>query len=80
MPPGYVPLGGSGVCLRGILAKWGCDMSVQQIMGGFVAGFIAIAAISLLVAPESQTAKIINAFGTNMANILRTAKAYPAAA
>lgn len=64
----------------GYSCKVGCDMSVQQIMGSFVAGIIAIAAISLLVAPESQSAKIINAFGTNMANILRTAKAYPAAA
>lgn len=52
-------------------------MSVQQIAGAFLGGIIVVAALSLILAPESQTAAVVNAIGTNMTNILRAAKAYP---
>lgn len=52
-------------------------MTVQQLLSAFLAGVVGIAALSLVVAPESQTARVVNAFGENVANILSAAKAYP---
>ena len=52
-------------------------MSPSEIIGkGVMAAFI-IAALSLIVAPGSQAATIMNAFGSNFTSVISAAKNYP---
>jgi hypothetical protein len=52
-------------------------MTPSEIVGGAVMGILVIAALSLIVAPDSQAAKVISAFGSNFASVIGAAKNYP---
>ena len=52
-------------------------MSLSEILGkGVMAAFI-IAALSLIIAPGSQAAAVLNAFGSNFTSVISAAKNYP---
>lgn len=51
-------------------------MSVLEIISVFLAGLIAIAGLSLLVNPQSQTASVVTSFGDAIANDVKAAKAF----
>lgn len=50
-------------------------MRAVDILGAFLSGIIAIAAISLVVAPQSQLAAIIGSFGDATSRLVQAAKA-----
>jgi gas vesicle protein len=52
-------------------------MSMTDILGAFVTGALVLAALSLIVAPDSQAAKVLNAFGENFSQVISSAKNYP---
>ena len=52
-------------------------MKVINIIGIFVSGLIAISAFSLVVAPHSQMAQVVAAFGKAGSDLISTAKALP---
>jgi hypothetical protein len=49
-----------------------------DILGSFVAGLITLSALSLVVAPNSHFAQVVQAFGEAGTSLLGAAKAYPA--
>ncbi len=51
--------------------------TASQIISAVVAGAIAIAALSLIVAPRSKFGESVSALGTSFANVLKEAKAIP---
>ena len=52
-------------------------MKVIDVVGAFFAGLISIAALSLILAPKSTTAAVVNALGSSTANLITAAKNYP---
>lgn len=52
-------------------------MRPMDILGNLVAGALTLAAISLIVAPDSNFGNVVNALGNATSNLIRTAKAYP---
>jgi len=52
-------------------------MSLSDILGKGVMAAFVIAALSLIVAPGSQAATIMNAFGSNFTSVISAAKNYP---
>lgn len=55
-------------------------MKVIDILGVFVSGIIGIAALSLVVAPNSNLAGVVRALGDAASSIIKNAKAYPTSA
>lgn len=53
-------------------------MKISEIVGAFLAGIVTIAALSLIVAPDSQMAKVVESLGSAAGNLITVAKAYPA--
>ena len=53
-------------------------MKVVDAIGAFLAGVLALAALSLIVAPDSKAATVVSSFGTTTANLIKAAKNYPA--
>lgn len=49
-------------------------MRAVDVLGAFLTGIIAIAAISLIVAPQSQVATIITSFGSATSGMVTAAK------
>jgi len=52
-------------------------MTPSDIVGNVLMAVLIIAALSLIVAPDSQAAKVISAFGSNFASVISAAKNYP---
>ena len=52
-------------------------MKAIDILGVFVSGIIAISAFSLVVAPKSQLASVVAAFGKAGSELIGAAKALP---
>jgi hypothetical protein len=52
-------------------------MKVIDILGAFVAGIIGIAALSLVVAPDSNLAGVVKAFGESGSGLIYAAKSFP---
>ena len=52
-------------------------MSLSDIFGKGVMAAFMIAALSLIVAPGSQAATVMNAFGSNFTSVISAAKNYP---
>lgn len=50
-------------------------MTPVGIIGAFLAGIVAIAALSVLVKPGSQTAQVVGAFGKAVEDTIGAAKA-----
>jgi hypothetical protein len=52
-------------------------MKIVDAIGVFIAGLITVAALSLILAPNSQMASVVKAFGDAGSELLKTAKNYP---
>lgn len=53
-------------------------MTPTDLLGAFVTGILAVAILSLVVAPKSTAANVVMSFGQSFAGIVDSAKAYPA--
>ena len=53
-------------------------MKTIDLIGLFVSGILGIAAMSLIFAPNSNVAGVVKALGDSGADLVRTAKQYPA--
>lgn len=49
-------------------------MNLVDVLGAFMAGIITIAALSLIVAPNSEAANTIKAFGEAASGLVQAAK------
>ena len=52
-------------------------MKVLDAIGAFVSGLILFGALSIILAPNSTTARVIGALGESGTNLINAAKAYP---
>ena len=52
-------------------------MTPTELIGAFITGILAIAALSLILAPGQQSAAVLNAFGSNFGSIISAAKNAP---
>jgi gas vesicle protein len=49
----------------------------MDILAGFTTGLITIAALSLIFAPRSTVAQVVQSLGESGAHLITAAKAYP---
>ncbi len=52
-------------------------MRVIDLLGTLVVGALAVAALSLVLAPQSPAPRVIESLSSGFTNIIGTAKSYP---
>jgi len=52
-------------------------MRVIDLLGALVTGAFAVAALSLVLAPQSPAAQVVESFTSGFVNIIAASKGYP---